>query len=157
MMRVAHQWILDNGLARIRASGFDDLGRFHLGMFRANTPDGLRPTEIAERLGITKQSVNQALRDLESGGYLTLEPDPTDGRARVVRLTAEGRRLHELTYEAAVSAEQAIAQQLGMRRFSQFKEALEEINDQIENGSLQMPAGPAPGATSGSAPRSLVN
>jgi DNA-binding MarR family transcriptional regulator len=138
MMRMAQRWTMDQLYAQIRASGYEDLGRFHVDMFRANIPDGLRPTEVAEQLGITKQSVNQAVRDLEARGYLTLEPDPTDGRARVIRLTAKGHRLHDLAYTFALSAEQAIARQLGPRRFSEFKKSLEEINDHIANGDLQI-------------------
>jgi hypothetical protein len=37
-----------------------------------------------------------------------------------------------------LSAEQAIARQLGPRRFSEFKKSLEEINDHIANGDLQI-------------------
>jgi DNA-binding MarR family transcriptional regulator len=136
MMRLAQKWVMDQVYAQIRANGYEDLGRFHVDMFRANVPDGLRPTEVAERLAITKQSVNQAIRDLEAGGYLTLEPDPTDGRARVIRLTAKGHRVHDLAYDVALSFEQAIARQLGPRRFAEFKNALEEINEHIANGEL---------------------
>jgi DNA-binding MarR family transcriptional regulator len=138
-MRVAQRWVMDQVFAQIQSSGYDDLGRFHVDMFRANTPDGLRPTEVAERIGITKQSVNQAIRDLEAGGYLTLEPDPTDGRARVIRLTAKGHRVHDLAHSVALSFEEAIARQLGQRRFAEFKRALQEINERIANGDLVIP------------------
>jgi DNA-binding MarR family transcriptional regulator len=138
MMRMAQRWIMEQVYAHVQANGYDELGRFHIDMFRANIPDGLHPTEVAERLGITKQSVNQAIRDLEAGGYLTLEPDPTDGRARVIRLTAEGHRVHDLAYTIAMSAEQAISRQLGPRRFSEFKKALEEINEHIADGDLEI-------------------
>jgi DNA-binding MarR family transcriptional regulator len=53
--------------------------------------DGLRPIELAERLRITKQSVNDLLGHLEQHGYLIREPDPADRRARVLRLTAKGQ------------------------------------------------------------------
>ena len=137
-MRMAQKWVMDQLYAQVRASGYEDLGRFHVDIFRADIPDGLRPTEVAERLGITKQSVNQAVRDLEAGGYLTLEPDPTDGRARVIRLTAKGHRFHDLAHSFALAAEQAIARQLGPRRFSEFKKSLVEINEHIANGDLQI-------------------
>jgi DNA-binding MarR family transcriptional regulator len=138
-MRIAQRWVMDQVYEQVRTGGYDDLGRLHIDMFRANTPDGLRPTEVAERLGITKQSVNQAIRDLEAGGYLTLEPDPTDGRARVIRLTTKGRRVHDLAYSVAQSFEAAIARQLGQRRFAEFKKALQEINEHIASGDLVVP------------------
>jgi DNA-binding MarR family transcriptional regulator len=138
-MRMAQRWVMDQVYEQVQASGYDDLGRSHIDMFRADVPDGLRPTEVADRLGITKQSVNQAIRDLEAGGYLTLEPDPSDGRARVIRLTIKGRRVRDVAYNVALSFEQAIARHLGARRFAEFKRALEEVNEHIANGDLVIP------------------
>jgi hypothetical protein len=37
-----------------------------------------------------------------------------------------------------VSFEEAIARQLGRRRFTEFKNALEEINEHIASGDLQI-------------------
>ena len=45
---------------------------------------------LAEEVGITKQSVNDLLGHLEGRGYLVRVPEPVDGRARVIRLTAKG-------------------------------------------------------------------
>jgi DNA-binding MarR family transcriptional regulator len=140
-MRMAQRWVMDQVYEGVRTSGYDDLGRSHVDMFRANIPDGLRPTEVAEQLGITKQSVNQAIRDLEAGCYLTLEPDPSDGRARVIRLTDKGCCVRDVAYNVAVSFEQAIARQLGQRRFAEFKKALVEVNEHIANGDLVIPSG----------------
>lgn len=134
MMRVAHQWVLNYVYASVVAAGFEDLGRFHVGMFRYPTPDGLRPTELADQLGITKQSVNNLLGDMEARGYLVRVPDPTDGRARVIRLTAMGRHLEDIVYEAARSAEETIAAQLGPRRFAQLRTALELVTRHIAEG-----------------------
>lgn len=44
-----------------------------------------RPGELAARAGLSKQATNAILRDLEAGGYITLVPDPDDGRARRIR------------------------------------------------------------------------
>jgi DNA-binding IclR family transcriptional regulator len=45
-------------------------------MFRHPTLDWRRPTEIADQLQISKQSVHELLGHLEQR-YLTREPDPT--------------------------------------------------------------------------------
>ena len=60
---------------------------------------------LADQLQITKQSVNDLLRHLEQHGYITRQHDPTDGRARIVRLTAKGRRLDTTVGYEARSAE----------------------------------------------------
>jgi DNA-binding MarR family transcriptional regulator len=122
---------------RVVAAGFDDLGRAHIGLFRYPTAEGLRPSELADRLQASKQSVNDLLRDLEARGYLVRETDPIDGRARVVRLTDRGRTLEDAAYEGARAAQQSIAERLGPRRFAQLHDALQEVSDRIAAGELK--------------------
>jgi len=135
-MRLAHQWILEQVYAGVVAAGFEDLGRAHVGMFRYPTPHGLRPSELADQLQITKQSVNDLLHDMEVRGYLVRVPDPSDGRARVIRLTAKGRQLEEIVYDGAQSAELAIAELLGPHRFAQLRRSLEEVVSHISEGDV---------------------
>src|SRR5919199_2989010 len=51
---------------------------------------GSRLTELAERSGITKQAVGEAVAELEQLGYVERVPDPSDGRAKIIRLTPRG-------------------------------------------------------------------
>ncbi len=51
---------------------------------------GIRPTELARRLGISKQAVGPLVDDLVGWGMLERTADPHDGRATVVRLTEAG-------------------------------------------------------------------
>jgi DNA-binding MarR family transcriptional regulator len=58
--------------------------------------DLLTPTRmvvIAERAGVTRQAISPIVRQLEELGYVETAADPGDGRARLVRFTARGRRL----------------------------------------------------------------
>lgn len=55
-------------------------------------PDGLRPGELAEIALVSKPRVAVHLRALEDEGLVERTPDPTDGRAAIVRTTASGRR-----------------------------------------------------------------
>jgi DNA-binding MarR family transcriptional regulator len=54
--------------------------------------DGLRLGELAERGGISKQTMTTAIRDVESARLVRRAPDPEDARATRVFLTAEARR-----------------------------------------------------------------
>jgi len=136
MMRTTVNWIMDRIYEHVAEAGFDDLGRAHVRLFRYPTADGLRPSELADRLQVTKQSVNDLLRDLEARGCVVLEPDPGDGRARVVRLTDRGRALEDAAYEGAAVAQQLIADKLGARRFAQMRDALQEVSTSIATGEL---------------------
>jgi DNA-binding MarR family transcriptional regulator len=134
LLRICWQWVREELYNGLIASGYDGLSRAQVTVFRFPTPEGLRPSELAERLQITKQSVNDLLRDLEALGYLTREVTPDDGRARVVRLTAKGRRLERAVYRETQLAELRMAKILGSERFDEFRrltvEAVEALTGQ---------------------------
>ncbi|MGW5972499.1 MarR family winged helix-turn-helix transcriptional regulator [Streptomyces sp. NPDC055186] len=50
-----------------------------------------RATELAAYIGVGKATMSRQLHALEELGLVTREPDPADGRAWLVALTAEGR------------------------------------------------------------------
>lgn len=72
------------------AAGFVDHRLVHHNVMAHITRDGIRLTELAERAGMTKQAMSELVLDLEVLGYLRREPDPTDGRAKLIRFTKKG-------------------------------------------------------------------
>jgi DNA-binding MarR family transcriptional regulator len=132
LMRVGWQWVRAQVFESVRAAGYDDLNPAHVSLFRHPTLDGLRPIDIAERMQITKQSVHELLTHMERQGYLVREPDPTNRRARVVRLTESGRRLERVVGGAARAAEEQIAAMLGERRFNQLRDALRLLVEKLD-------------------------
>jgi len=131
LMRVVWQWVREQMYAGVVAAGYDDLNAAHVGLWRYPGLEGLRPSELAGRVGIRKQSVNDLLGHLEQHGYLSRVPDEADGRARVIRLSAKGRRLQQTIYDQAGAAELAIAEILGPRRFTQLHSCLELLKEQL--------------------------
>lgn len=127
MLRVVWQWVREQLHAGVIAAGYDDLNPAHVATFRYPTLDGMRPTVLAEQLQITKQSVNDLLGHLQAHGYLSREPDPSDGRVRVIRLTPKGHRLETVINTEAREAELRIAALLGPRRFTQLRGGLEVL------------------------------
>jgi DNA-binding MarR family transcriptional regulator len=115
-------------LERVRAAGYDDIAPAHFNILQHPTPDGLRPSEIAARAQMTKQAANRLIRHLEHRGYLTLEPDPTDQRARVVRLTKRGWRLIREIRDAVEEVEAEWEGRLGRKRFGTLRAILAELS-----------------------------
>lgn len=139
LLRVVWQWVRDQLYAGVVAAGYDDLNPAHVGLWRYPGVEGLRPSQLADRVGITKQSVNELLAHLEQHEYLARVPDPVDGRARVIRVTPKGRRLEKTIYAAAGAAEMRIAEILGPRRFAQLRSSLETLTDQLEKANGPVP------------------
>jgi len=67
------------------------LRRSHTSLLPHIDLEGTRITDLAERLGVTKQAASQLVDDLEAVGVLAREPDPDDARARRVVFTRLGR------------------------------------------------------------------
>lgn len=53
--------------------------------------------EIADGLDLTAPTVSVSVRGMEAAGLLERRPDPQDGRAIQLFLTAQGQDLHEQT------------------------------------------------------------
>jgi DNA-binding MarR family transcriptional regulator len=107
------------------------LSAAHVALWRYPGLEGVRPSQLADRVGITKQSVNDLLGHLEERGYLLRVPDSVDGRAPVIRLTAKGRRLQETIYAAAGVVQLQIEGILGSRRFSQLHSSLDLLTKEL--------------------------
>ncbi|MFE9931542.1 MarR family winged helix-turn-helix transcriptional regulator [Streptomyces sp. NPDC005533] len=98
---------------RVAEAGYPDLRPLHGMAFQALKGPGATATELAERLGVTKQAAGQIVDDLEKRGYVRREPHPGGGRRKLVVLTAAaythlavaGRILHGLEAELAGSAD----------------------------------------------------
>ncbi|HEX8629059.1 MAG TPA: helix-turn-helix domain-containing protein [Catenuloplanes sp.] len=73
------------------AAGFDDLGRSDGFVFRALATAPLTVSDLATRLGISKQGAGQIVDDMQRRGYVERRPDPADGRARLLYLSARGQ------------------------------------------------------------------
>src|SRR5262245_42740480 len=135
LMLAGWQWVRARVYDGVRRAGYDDLNPAHVSLFRYPTLDRLRPTEIAERMQITKQSVHDLLTHLDERGYIARHPDPSSKRSRIVRLSAKGRRLEREVRSQARQAEEEIAAILGPRQFAHLRDALEALAPRLDAGS----------------------
>jgi DNA-binding MarR family transcriptional regulator len=50
---------------------------------------------LAQQAGVSKQAMSQLIREIEARGYIEQVPDPTDTRAKIVRLNKRGVALRQ--------------------------------------------------------------
>jgi DNA-binding MarR family transcriptional regulator len=128
LLRIPWEAVQRHMLERLHEKGFTDLDAAHLNVFQYPGPQGARPTELAARLRISKQALNYLLGELERLDYLERRPDPDDLRSKRVALTPRGTSVIRVIREAVEEVETAWAQQLGPKRFAQFRSLLLELN-----------------------------
>ncbi len=103
--------------------------------------DGTRSTELARRMGVTKQAVGRMVQELEEAGLLTRKADPNDGRAFQVIFTPAGLRYLVRMHRAINEIEADYMQAFGEERLQQVRETLSAI-------AYGMPADPEAGVLS---------
>ena len=74
----------------LRPLGVSQAGGLVLGLLKDN--GAMQPSELGDRLIVTRATVTGVLNSLETQGYVTRTEHPTDGRSLLVGLTAEGKR-----------------------------------------------------------------
>ena len=119
--------------ADLAERGFPDLRPGHVALFLSvDRRSGSRLTDLAEHTRLTKQAMMSMVDDLEGHGYVRRVPDPADARAKLVRLTAHGRRAAAECRRAVQGLEQRTRRQLGDRSYDAMREALEVLSEPIE-------------------------
>jgi DNA-binding MarR family transcriptional regulator len=104
--------------------------------------EGTRLTELARRLGITKQAVGQLVEDLVQQEVLELAPDPADKRARLVRFTAKGMAAIAHGLGILQQIESELSRRIGTQRMRGLHETLLEVLEALEQ--LDRDAAPLP-------------
>ena len=117
---------------RVAATAYSDIRASHGCVFGTIDPEGTRLTDLAERAHMTKQSVGEVASDLEQRGYVERVPDPSDGRAKIIRLTERGRNAQAIGRGLIDDIEREWAERFGAERIAALRDALEAITaDQL--------------------------
>jgi DNA-binding MarR family transcriptional regulator len=112
------------------------LRRSHTGLFPHIALEGTRITDLAERLGITKQAVSQLVDDLEALGVVERKPDPEDARARRVAFTELGRQGLFEGLAVLRALEKELARDIGEKSMQHLRRALLAIVARFDDGSV---------------------
>ncbi len=128
LLRMPMEAVHARMLARLRDAGFTDFDPTFTRVFRYPGPQGMRPSDLAAHLGMSKQAVNYQLGELERMGYIERRPHPDDLRAKQVVLTERGIAAGLVMREAVAEVEAEWSELLGPDRFAQLRESLLELN-----------------------------
>lgn len=127
LLRIPREATVTRVVAGLAAAGFGDVRPAHFTVFQHLPPEGLRLTALAEAALLTKQSMGYLVDDLKAHGYVERVPDPTDRRAKVVRLTARGEAV-DVTVRAVIQCIEADwAARLGQEEYRELTRLLRAL------------------------------
>ena len=113
---------------RLREEGFEHVREGHGCVFGfIDIEHGSRLTDLAELAGLTKQAVGEAATELERLGYAERVPDPTDKRAKIIKLTPSGLEACLTGRRIFAEIEREWAEEFGEELIAGLREAAERI------------------------------
>lgn len=120
-----------SALEKYSRAGHRQLQSAHQAVLTYLSLDGTRLTELAERASMTKQAMGQLVDEVERLGYVERIPDPSDGRAKIVRFTRKGRMLIKAGTEIGDEIQQKYASLIGEKKMQRLRDLLEELHYKI--------------------------
>jgi DNA-binding MarR family transcriptional regulator len=103
-----------------------DLRSSQLRLLSMTPVEGMRVTDLAERVGMTKQALGEFANVLEQQGLLETVRDPADKRVRILRPTPRGRKAVEASESVIEELERQWRRRLGARKWDQLRALLVE-------------------------------
>lgn len=123
----------ERALDRVRAEhGLSGIRTSHTALFPHLELDGIRLTELARRMGVSKQAASQLVDEMVEMGALRRIPDPEDGRAKRIVLTDDGKRGLMAGLGVLMDLEREIAGQVGEEVVRDLHAGLTAVLDVLE-------------------------
>ena len=110
LLRLAYQHYSEDIHAALRKAGFGDIRPPHANVFPFVPPEGITVSDLAELARVRKQTMAQAVEQLERMGYVERHPNPRDRRSQLVVLTERGASVKPVTHATAARVEERWAQ-----------------------------------------------
>jgi DNA-binding MarR family transcriptional regulator len=105
----------------------------HSAVFGQISPQGSRLTAMARTANMTPQAMSELVDELELLGYVERGPDPTDRRAKLIRLTELGEDCMEAGTDMIDKIERHLADILGDHGRRQLRELLSILLEQEDD------------------------
>ena len=120
--------------AALRQAGFEDLAPSAGNVFPFVGPEGITVSELAALAHVRKQTMAQAVAQLELAGYVERKPNPNDRRSQLVFLTERGKSIPPVTHAAAARVEERWAALTSPKELEALRTSLLRLLDALQAG-----------------------
>lgn len=111
----------------------------HTTLFPHIDLEGTRLTELARRVGVSKQAVGQLVDELEASGVLERRPDPADRRAKLIKFSESAGRTLLDGMAKLRETEAELSAVIGQRRADDLYDALLALHDALVDAPADDP------------------
>jgi DNA-binding MarR family transcriptional regulator len=135
-------------------AGHPEIKQAHNAVFATLHGEGQRAVDMAARMGITRQSMGEIVREMVGLGILEMVADPADGRAKLVRYSEAGLATADQGFRHIAHLEERFVQEFGREDYETTRRVLGRVADMLEADSAAESTGesaePPPRAARGS-------
>jgi DNA-binding MarR family transcriptional regulator len=124
--------LADTALAKVLPPDLSVAGFGVLNHFVRLNVEGESPAQLARAFQVTKGAMTYTLQQLERLGYVSIEADPADARAKIVRVTKRGRKARDDGAARVNPGMKALINEIGADQFAKalpFLIRLREVLD----------------------------
>lgn len=126
LLLTAFRWFDDSLRQSLEAQGLPVLTHAQSLVMSRVTSDGVRISELARHLEMTRQGAQKSVAGLEEAGLLSTQIDPLNSSAKLVQLTAKGRKSIAVAQDIFDALEAELALRIGTEKTKTLREALEQ-------------------------------
>lgn len=128
LLREPFRAMNEQAIGRLAERGHPEVRYAHGNVFQYLDDAGTRVSVLAQRAGMTKQSMAQLVEHLEAHGYVERVPDPADGRAKLVRTTERGAEVFAIVREFVAETDARLQARLGAAKVARLRALLTELS-----------------------------
>jgi DNA-binding MarR family transcriptional regulator len=131
LLRLLHEQYTQDVDAALRQAGFGDIRPGQAKVFPFVPPEGIPVGELADRAGVRKQTMAEAVDQLERVGYVERRPNPRDARSQLISLTRRGQLVRPVAAAAGDHVEKSWAELTSPAQIEELRQNLRHLLDQI--------------------------
>lgn len=121
------RWFDASLLKSLKARGWPEQTRPQSMLFaNLDIESGTRSSELARRIGVSRQAVHQTVRELEALNLVQLAPDPSNQSAKLVQLTDRGLKIVGDAIRVFTAIEKQLGDRIGEDNIVLLRQVLEE-------------------------------
>jgi DNA-binding MarR family transcriptional regulator len=134
LLRLLYQNYSQDIHAALLEAGFGDIRPTHANVFPFVPSEGITVSELAELARVRKQTMAEAVEQLERMGYVERRPNPRDRRSRLVFLTERGEAVKPVTHATAARVEERWAELTSPEELEALRASLLDLLTRLKAG-----------------------
>jgi DNA-binding MarR family transcriptional regulator len=128
--------LVDQLHERLAEEGFAEIRPAFAFVLLASREAPLTGNDVARLMGMTKQAASKLVDAMEEASYLVRKAHPEDARAKLLHISAKGRRLLEVAERIYAELEGEWSRVIGAQRVNAMRRDLIEVLEATHGGAL---------------------